>query len=75
VLSGHMGRPVKDMTELEGEYQFHLEWTPDSSIHDEPSGVSIFTAIQEQLGFKLEAGNEAIEVLVIDKAEKVPTSN
>jgi uncharacterized protein (TIGR03435 family) len=70
-----LDRPVIDMTHLEGEYHFQLEWTPDSSIHEEPSGVSIFIAIQEQLGLKLDAGNEAIELLVIDKAEKAPTSN
>lgn len=77
VLSGNLDRPVKDMTQLEGEYSFQLEWTPDSDMGDgEPSSrVSIFTAIQEQLGFKLEAGNEVIELLVIDKAEKVPTAN
>jgi uncharacterized protein (TIGR03435 family) len=75
VLSGNLDRPVKDMTQLEGEYSFHLEWTPDSGMHDDASGVSIFTAIQEQLGLRLEAGNEPIELLVIDKAEKAPTSN
>jgi len=74
-LSGHLDRPVKDMTQLEGEYSFHLAWTPDSGMHDEPTELSIFIAIQEQLGLKLEAGNEAIEFLVIDKAEKAPTSN
>ena len=77
VLSSNLDRPVKDMTQLEGEYSFQLDWTPDSDLRDdEPSSrVSIFTAIQEQLGLKLEAGNEAIELLVIDKAEKEPTSN
>jgi uncharacterized protein (TIGR03435 family) len=73
-LSSHLDRTVKDMTQVEGEYSFHLEWTPDSGVHDE-SSVSIFVAIQEQLGLKLEAGNEPVELLVIDKAEKVPTSN
>ena len=77
VLSGNLDRPVEDMTQLEGEFSFQLEWTPDSDLHDdEPSSrVSIFTAVQEQLGLKLEAGNEAIELFVIDKAEKTPTSN
>jgi uncharacterized protein (TIGR03435 family) len=74
-LSSHLDRPVKDMTQLEGEYHFELEWTPDNGMRDDTSGVSIFTAIQEQLGLKLEAGNEPIELLVIDKAEKTPTSN
>jgi Protein of unknown function (DUF3738) len=39
------------------------------------SGVSIFTAIQGQLGLKLEAGNEQIQLLIVDKAEKTPTGN
>jgi uncharacterized protein (TIGR03435 family) len=75
ILSGHLDRPVKDMTQLEGEYHFQLAWTPDNAIRDAQSQVSIFVAVQEQLGLKLEAGNEAIELLVIDKAEKIPTSN
>ena len=73
VLSGYLDRPVKDMTQLEGEYSLKLAWTPDTN--DEPSEFSIFTAIQEQVGLKLETGKESIELLVIDKAEKVPTSN
>jgi uncharacterized protein (TIGR03435 family) len=75
VLSGYLDRPVKDMTQLKGEYRFRLAWTPDSSFRDEPSELSIFIAIQEQLGLKLEASNEATELLVIDKAEKTPASN
>ena len=81
VLSGHLDRPVKDMTELEGLYSFSLSWTPDSSrpaggaSPDERSGTSVFTAIQEQLGLKLEAGKESFEILVIDKADKLPISN
>jgi uncharacterized protein (TIGR03435 family) len=75
MLSGHLDRPVKDMTQLEGEYSFRLAFTPESSLRDVPSELSIFVAIQEQLGLRLEAGNEAIELLIIDKAEKTPASN
>jgi len=75
VLSSNLDRPCKDMTQLEGEYSFHLAWTPDNGMRDEPSGLSIFIAIQEQLGLKLEAGNEAMELLLIDKAEKTPIGN
>ncbi len=78
-LSGYLDRPVKDMTHLKGEYSFRLEWTPDRDSQapqdDAPSRVSIFMAIQQQLGLKLEAANEGIEWLVIDKAEKTPLSN
>ena len=73
-LSSNLDRTVKDMTQVQCEYSVHLEWTPDNGTHDE-SSVSIFVAIQEQLGLKLEAGNEPVELLVIDKAEKIRTSN
>ena len=75
MLARNLDRPVKDMTELEGEYSFHLEWTPDAELRDEGSGLSIFIAVQEQLGLRLEAANEPLELVVIEKAEKVPTSN
>lgn len=65
-LSSRVDRPVRDMTQLEGKYRFELKWGGDTSI---------YTAIEEQLGLKLEAGKEAIEWLVIDKAEKTPTGN
>lgn len=73
MFSGHVDRPVKDMTQLEGEYSFRLAYDPDGGMRED--GLSIFTAIQEQLGLRLEAGNEPIELLVIDKVEKVPVSN
>jgi uncharacterized protein (TIGR03435 family) len=78
MLSSHLDRPVKDMTELKGEYSFHLEWTQDngpSTSSDETSGPSIFAAIQEQLGLRLESGKDLIDLLVVDKAQKVPASN
>ncbi len=75
-LSGYVDRPVKDMTQLKGEYFFRVEWTPDGlPQEDAPSRVSIFMALQQQLGLKLEAANEPIEWLVIDKAERKPVSN
>jgi uncharacterized protein (TIGR03435 family) len=78
-LSGYLDRPVKDMTQLKGKYSFKLEWALDTGqstdSNDEPSGPSIFRAIEEQLGLKLEAEKEPIELLVIDEIEKSPTSN
>lgn len=66
-LSEVLGRPVVDKTGLTGFYDFKLEWTPDDS--DTP-GPSIFTAIQEQLGLKLEPQKAPVKVLVIESAEK-----
>lgn len=76
MLSSNVDRPVKNMTELEGKYSFRLEWSPDKGLEGgEPSGPNLFSALQEQLGFKLESGKDRIELLVIDKAVKVPISN
>jgi uncharacterized protein (TIGR03435 family) len=67
-LSGQAGRPVIDNTGLSGEYDFRVEWATDEAIGS--SGPSIFTALQEQLGLKLDATKGPIEMIVIDGAEK-----
>jgi uncharacterized protein (TIGR03435 family) len=79
ILSRYMDRPVIDKTGLTGLYNSKLQFAPESapkqlsgstpaaSAGDDPS---IFTAIQEQLGLKLEAAQEPVEVLVIDHAER-----
>ena len=72
-----VGRPVFDKTGLRGFYDFTLDWTPDyggPATSSESSGVDIFTALQEQLGLKLEPQKADIEMLVIDHAEK-PSEN
>lgn len=66
-------RPVLDRTHLQGSYDFKLEWVPEGS--DDTTGPSLYTAIQEQLGLKLESSKAQVEVLVIDHAEKTPTEN
>ena len=75
VLSDIAGRTVTDETGLDGYYDFKLEWRPDETqppaLGDPPS---IFTAIQEQLGLKLESQKGLVEILVIDHAEK-PSAN
>jgi uncharacterized protein (TIGR03435 family) len=76
---------VLDRTGLSGRYEYRLAWTPDeSNIQGELAPVtpapgdldsqSIFVAIQDQLGLKLEAGKGPVEILVIDRAEK-PSEN
>jgi uncharacterized protein (TIGR03435 family) len=70
-LSRVTGYVVADRTGLSKTYKIDLKWAPEDK---KESGPSIFDAIQEQLGLKLEAGRGPVEVLVIDHAERVPTA-
>jgi len=70
-LSGILKRKVLDRTGLTGELDINLKWAPDPGVDP---GPSIFTAIEEQLGLKLESGRAPIDVLVIDRIER-PTEN
>jgi uncharacterized protein (TIGR03435 family) len=68
-------KPVIDETNLTGRYDFTLLWTPDSLRTEEPNAPpGLFTAVQEQLGLKLEATREMTDVLVIDHAGR-PSAN
>lgn len=68
-------RPVIDQTNLAGRYDFTLLWTPDTLRATEPNAPpALFTAVQEQLGLKLEATRAPAEVFVIDHAER-PSTN
>jgi uncharacterized protein (TIGR03435 family) len=76
------GATVLDQTGLKGLYAVNLEWTPSPNVNaesnanaDAPAGPSLFTALQEQLGLRLEARKGPVEVLVIDSAEKKPVEN
>ena len=82
VLSGQLGCSVQDRTDLHGVFDFTLEWEPDTQSEaavDPPPGVrtrpSLSSALQEQLGFKLETHKGPVEVLVIDHIERTPTDN
>jgi len=80
MLSGLVGRTVQDRTGVTGLFDLKLEWTPDEPQTTAPvgageappdaSGPSIFMALQEQLGLKLEASKGPVEIIVIDHAEK-----
>jgi len=70
-LSGILNRVVVDRTTLEGSFDFDLEWSPDQTATDKPS---IFAALQEQLGLKLESTKGPVDVLVIDHVER-PTED
>jgi uncharacterized protein (TIGR03435 family) len=73
--------PVVDQTGLTGAFDFELTWSGDMTfsrgrggIPDNSSAPDLFTAIQEQLGLRVELRKAPMEILVIDSAEK-PTDN
>jgi len=71
-LSRSAGRKVVDQTGINGAFDFTLSYSADDGADGAPS---IFTALQEQLGLKLEPSKASAEVLVVDHAEKIPTEN
>lgn len=74
VLSGQLNKTVQDHTGLTGAFDFKLEWQPEGMppIADR---ASLFTAVQEQLGLRLESRKGPVQVLVIDRVENSPTAN
>jgi uncharacterized protein (TIGR03435 family) len=75
LLNNEAGRTVVDKTGLTGKYDFTLQYVPAAqAATDTSGGSSIFTALEEQLGLKLEPGKAALDVLVIDSVEK-PADN
>ena len=70
-LATQLGRPVVNKTAVKGTYKITLTWTPDDQAANSSaaSGPSLFTAIQEQLGLKLEAAKAPVDVLVVDHVE------
>jgi len=85
MLSQRLDQTIIDRTNLTGRFDLQLQWTPDvgEALFDpsgnplspgDASGPSIFAAVQEQLGLRLEATKALVEVLVIDHVEK-PDAN
>jgi uncharacterized protein (TIGR03435 family) len=89
LLSQQLGRSVVDKTGLTGNYDFTLNWTPDDAPPPKPgavggpprddsgtddAGPSLFTALQEQLGLKLESAKGMADVIVIDHIDQ-PSEN
>jgi uncharacterized protein (TIGR03435 family) len=73
LLTRPLGQPVMDKTGITGNYILDFHFAPATST--ESTFPSIFTAIQEQLGLKLEPQKVPTDFLVIDHVEKVPTEN
>ncbi len=88
-LSSALGATVVDRTGIEGKFNIFLQWTPDSALQprmmksgepapplppDTVPGPSLFTALQEKLGLKLESRKVPVEIVVIDHASR-PSGN
>lgn len=73
-LSWRLGRPVVDRTGLQYRQKLILGWEENDGMSADSNGPSLFTAIQEQLGLKLESTRGPVPVLLIDHAER-PTEN
>jgi uncharacterized protein (TIGR03435 family) len=79
-LAPFAGRPVVDKTGLSGAFDLDLTWTPEqvsagpegtqSQTAPSSDSVSLFTAVQEQLGLKLDAQRGPVDVVVIESAER-----
>jgi uncharacterized protein (TIGR03435 family) len=89
-LSGQTSKPVINSTGLEGKYDISLQWAPELTgsvstplpnmgnnvpAASDPPGPDLFTALQEQLGLKLQPKKATIEIFVVDHVEKTPTEN
>jgi uncharacterized protein (TIGR03435 family) len=83
MLSPRLQRPVQDRTGLSGYFDLELQWQPEPAAADQTGGAlpdlagfptTISTALQEQLGLKLQPGKAPLDVLVIDRIER-PSEN
>lgn len=88
ILSSELGRTVVDKTGLTGNYDYTLQWTPDDvgtpmggdagpgkgDISPDSGGPTLLTALEEQLGLKLESTKTSIDVIVIDRIDP-PSEN
>jgi uncharacterized protein (TIGR03435 family) len=71
-LAGHVRRFVVDRTGLPGRWDVDLTFPPEGAT--DTSAPSIFTALREQLGLKLEPAKDAVQMLVVDRLEQ-PTAD
>ena len=79
-LAWFLSKPISDKTNLAGRYDVELRWTPDSvemrsNAPSEQDAPNISTALQEQLGLKLQSARVPVRVFVIDHVEKKPSDN
>jgi uncharacterized protein (TIGR03435 family) len=77
MLAASAGNPVVNRTGLDGRYVYIVNYTPLSSqpATSDSGPPDLFTAVQQQTGLRLEARKQPVEILVVDRAERVPGEN
>ena len=77
MLADSLNRPVKDMTGISGVYDVNLKWLPDGPLPADTSDMagSVYAAVQDQLGLKLQVQKLPVSLLVVDRAERSPIEN
>ena len=80
MLGNQLERPVVDATGLTGKYDISLFWVteavrPGTTASEIDSGPTLISALQEQLGLKLQSKKVAIDYPIIDHVDKTPTGN
>lgn len=76
-LANLAGSPVQDRTGLRGVYDARIEFAPPASdpAADPDPGPTLMDAVQSQLGLKMRPSKVPVEILVVDRAERIPTAN
>ena len=82
VASAYLNHPLMDFTGLKGAYDFVLHWTGRNAAlpapggdTDTPATISVFEAVDKQLGLKIEARQQPTPVVVVDHVNQTPTDN
>jgi uncharacterized protein (TIGR03435 family) len=76
MAGGYLANPVVDQTELKGSWDFDFKWSPKGLLAQSGAdGISIFDAMDKQLGLKLEAQKVAMPVYMVDSVNEKPTAN
>ena len=76
MAGGYLDKPVIDEAKLDGSFDFDIKWTARAQLAAAGAdGISIYDAVEKQLGLKLEQKQMAMAVIVVDSANPKPTAN
>jgi uncharacterized protein (TIGR03435 family) len=77
LVARFLGEVVVDKTAIDGVYDFEFRWTNDDQAPagDAETAPTLFTALQETLGLRLQRQKVPVEMIVVDHVERVPTEN